>query len=87
MEQVKWYRLFNRQDFIDTGLVSYKTSVVFENEGEKEILITRGFDVGITFEDTFLPVSLNEKNPFRIGEKAIFIDLSGDVWLGVYSAS
>lgn len=81
-----WYRVFNLQAFLDSGLVSKEATLAVDGTGDKEILITRGNTVSMLVDDLLLPLNLNAKNPFRFGERAIFLDTFGDVWLGVYSA-
>lgn len=78
-----WYRLFNKQSFLDTQLVSRKLSVFLSGQGFREILITRGVDIGITYEGVFLSLSINDRNPFIFEDLAVFEDDDGDVWLGV----
>jgi hypothetical protein len=79
-----WYRLFNRTDFEATGLSSYALTVELVGIGLREIIITKGNYVSITYEGTMLSVGMNDKNPFRVGELAVFEDENDDVWLGVY---
>lgn len=79
-----WYRIFNLQEFLDSGLVSFPATVVLDGIGQRELLIVRGVGVGVQLEDIFLRLDLNGRNPMRFGERAIFLDPNGDVWLGVY---
>jgi hypothetical protein len=81
-----WYRLFNLTDFESTGLTSHAFVVELEAIGPKEILITKGNSTSILYEDAFLTIGLNDKNPFRYGERAVYLDDNDDVWLGVYDA-
>jgi hypothetical protein len=87
MEGFNWYRLFNLDDFEDTGLPSYEFTVELTGIGVKEVLITKGNSTSITYGDTMLTINLNNKNPFRYGERAVFLDDNSDVWLGIYHAS
>lgn len=82
----EWYRLFNRADFVATGLTSYEFQVDLVGIGLRSILVTKGNLVSILIEDVFLSIGLNDKNPFRYGERAVFLDENDDVWLGVYNA-
>jgi hypothetical protein len=84
--QFNWYRLINRQEFIDSELVSVLATVTLIDFGQKEVLVTKGEAVGITIDDVFLPVEMNDKNPYRIGERAVFVDANDDIWLGVFDA-
>jgi hypothetical protein len=56
-----------------------------EGFGLKTVLVTSGNFVGVTVDDVFLPVDLNSKNPFRIGERAVFVDSNDDIWYGVFT--
>lgn len=81
-----WYRLFNRADFLATGLPSYEVQVELVGIGIRNILITQGIATSITVDDTMLTIDLNDRNPFRYGSRAVFIDENDDVWLGVERA-
>lgn len=79
-----WYRLFNLPEFIATGLVSRTLTLFLEGgPGEKNILITKGNAVSITYEDTFLPVEFAGQNPFITAPYAVYKDGNDDVWLGI----
>jgi hypothetical protein len=80
---IRWYRLVNRQDFIDTGLPSFEAKVNLESIGETTVIVTRGVGVSLFFQDAFLPVNLNGKNPFRFGLHSVYVDQNDDLWLGV----
>lgn len=81
-----WYRLFSNIEFLATGLVSFDATIVLDGLGQKNILITRGNLVSITYEGTMLSINMNGKNPFRYNDLAVFLDPNNDVWLGIYSA-
>ncbi len=80
---IKWYRLVNRTEFLNTNLPSYEAKVNLEDIGETTIMITKGVGVSIFFQDAFLPVQMNARNPFRIGLHAVYVDQNDDLWLGV----
>lgn len=79
-----WFFLANQADFLATGLTSFEGEVVMNGVIEK-VLFTRGDYTSIFFKDTFLSIGMNNRNPFRIGEYAVFLDASDDIWLGVYN--
>lgn len=81
--EFNWFLLFNKAEFLATGLVSRLLTVTLEGIGEKQILITKGNEVSITYEGVFLPINFTLKNPFVADERAVFEDDNGDVWLGV----
>lgn len=82
-----WYRLFNQADFLAQDLVSFEGSIDLEGLGKESFLITKGNTVSVTFGDVMLSINMNNKNPFRFGERAIYLDANADVWLGIYRAN
>jgi len=78
-----WYNLFNKQDFLDTNLISRTLDVFLEGVGQKQILITRGNELGVVYDDVFLIVGFNSKNPFEFEDRAIYTDANDDVWIGL----
>ncbi len=81
-----WYRLFNQTEFTDLEIPSKEFDVDLTGIGIETIMITKGNLVSILVDDVILPINLNSKNPFRFGERAVYLDDNGDVWLGVYVA-
>lgn len=86
MSKFNWYPIFNRAEFLSTGLVSKEYTVFIEGVGQKTILVSKGVGVSILYDGTFMMISLNDKNPFRIEGNAIYVDEIDDVWLGIYVA-
>lgn len=82
-----WYKIFNMNAFMATGLISKVYLVVLEGIGQKDILVARGNGVSIVYEDVLLQVLFEEDNPFvREGDAntyAVYQDTNADVWLGV----
>ena len=81
--EFNWFILFNRSEFEGLDLVSRLLNVTLEGIGEKEILITQGNELAITYEGVFLPVSFTGKNPFLKDSLAVFEDANENIWLGV----
>lgn len=78
-----WYRIFKLTEFLDTMLVSRVYTLELENIGIKDVLVTNGKTVSITYEDVMLPLNLNGKNPFIFEGKAIYLKPeTQDVYLG-----
>ncbi len=77
-----WYKIFNKNEFLALGLVSRTISASLEERGTKDILVCLGNELSIKFEDVFLTVKFNDKNPFQVGSYSIYIDELSDVWLG-----
>lgn len=81
-----WYRLFSEQEFEDIDIPSKEFDVDLGTLGTKTIMVTKGNRTSILVDNIFLSIGLNEKNPFRYGDRAVYLDDNGDVWLGVYVA-
>lgn len=77
------YKLINLDDFNDLDLTSRKLTVLLGILGEKEILVTKGNMVSILYDDVFLSVNLNDKNPFEFEDYSVFLDINNDIWLGI----
>lgn len=83
MSIYKWYKIFNHDDFVDSGLVSVNYEVELEDLGPKEFLATKGNLVSVTHEGIILPILLNDKNPFEFESNAIYKDPdTADVYWG-----
>jgi hypothetical protein len=78
-----WYKVFNKTEFEALDLVSKTYTLDMEGIGEKEVLVTKGVELGITYQDVFLPLNLNAVNPFEFEDHAIYIDANDDVFLGI----
>lgn len=81
--EFNWFILFNRAEFEGLDLFSRLLTVTLEGIGEKEILITQGNELAITYEGVFLPVNFTDKNPFLKDSLAVFEDSNENIWLGV----
>lgn len=82
MENYYFYQIFNYQSFLDTDLVSRTYSLVFSDLGPKEVLVTRGNLVSITYDGILLSLNLNDESPFYFEEHAIYLHTDGFVYLG-----
>lgn len=78
-----WYYIFNADDFNAEGLVSQTYTVILEGIGQKDILVTKGNFLGLTYEGVFLPLEMNDKNPFEFDSHAIYVDSNQNVFLGI----
>ncbi len=78
----KWYYVMNTSDLRTSDLGSRTYTLVLDGIGQKDILVTLGSLLGITYDGIFLTVNLNEKNPFKFDSHAIYIDELNQVWLG-----
>jgi hypothetical protein len=78
-----WYKIINKGVFLDMGLPSIPVELILEDIGLREILVVKGRDVGIVYEDIFLGVQMNGNNPFHFEGHAVYLDSNNDIWLGV----
>lgn len=78
-----WFNIFNLTDFNSTGLISRTYSFFLGTLGLKAILVTKGNVVSMLYDGVFLPIQLNSLNPYKIDDRAVFIDENNDVWLGI----
>ncbi len=82
-----WFNIFNLTEFNALGLVSKSYKVILEGIGQKDILVTKGNEVSIVYEDVLLVLNFEAANPFtREGDDAtygIYMDSNNDVWLGI----
>lgn len=78
-----WYRIFNVDEFDSQGLVSKTYRLELEGIGIKDILVTRGNLLGVTYEGVFMAVGLNDRNPFAMDGFAVYRDNNQDVFLGI----
>ncbi len=82
-----WFQLFNMTEFLALELVSKTYQVILEGIGQKDILVTRGNEVSIIYEDVLLAVEFQSDNPFtREGDDAtygVYLDADDNVWLGI----
>ena len=79
----RWFKIFNRTEFLALGLVSRTYTWVLSELGEKSILVTHGNLLGITYEGVYLPIGLSSKNPFEFDGHAVYVSSSDDVYLGI----
>jgi hypothetical protein len=78
-----WYKIFNKTEFEALNLVSKVYTLSLEGIGQKDILVTSGISIGMLYEEVFLSLNLNDKNPFEFEDHAIYIDEDDDVFLGI----
>ncbi len=78
-----WYKIINRAEFLQTGLVSRELSLILEGIGAKTCLVTVGNYFSITIDDVMLSIGIKERNPFVFQDRAIYVDENEDVFYGV----
>ncbi len=81
------FKVINLDEFNDTGLVSREVTQIFGSLGLKTVLVTKGNLVSILWDDKFLSLNLNDKNPFEFEGYAIFVDPANDLWIGTPHAT
>lgn len=83
MENYFFYRIFNLAEFQALDLVSKTYTIELEDIGLKDILVTKGNLVSITYEGVLLSLNLNGANPFEFDDHAIVLLDDGYVYLGI----
>ena len=78
-----WFKIFNEGEFEASNLVSRTYTVNLEDIGQKDILVTKGNLVSMTYEGVMLSLDMNDANPFEFEGLAIYRDENDDVWLGI----
>lgn len=78
-----WFKIFNKTEFEALGLVSKTYTLNLDGIGQKEILVTKGVAIGMLYEGVFLSLELGDENPFEFEDRAIYLDASNDVYLGI----
>lgn len=86
----EWFKIFNLTEFEALSLVSKTYTQILEGIGQKDILVTKGECVSLLYDGVFLPIELNEINPFiKEGEVAtelnyaVYLDADNNVYLGI----
>lgn len=80
---LKWFFIFNSDDFAATGLTSRTYTVILDGIGQKDILVTMGESLGMLYNGIFLSLNLNDENPREMDGQGIYIDANNNVWLGL----
>lgn len=83
MNIYKWFKIFNLGTFEELELVSKTYSLELEGIGLKDFLVTKANLTSLTYEGVFLPLDLNDKNPFEFESLAVYVDDNQDVFLGL----
>jgi hypothetical protein len=83
MTNYVWFFIFNSDDFEALELPSRTYTLILENIGQVDILVTKGNTIGITYNGIFLSLNMNDNNPFVMDGQAIYIDENNNVWLGL----
>lgn len=79
----KWYKICNATEFEALDLESKTYTLDFEDIGIKDVLVTQGVAIGITYDDVFLSLELNGENPFTFETFSIYKNDAEDIYLGV----
>lgn len=82
-----WYNLFSLTEFLAQGLISRTLHVNLDGIGQKDILVTRGNEISLIYEDVILPINFRDQNPYnRAGSEktyAVYQDSNNNIWLGI----
>ena len=78
-----WYYIFNSDEFNLLGIPSRTYTVILDGIGQRDVLVTKGNLFGLTYNDVFLPLELNQKNPFEFENLAVQVHDNKNVFLGI----
>lgn len=78
-----WYKIINREDFEDSGLVSKELEVLLEGVGVVDVMVTKGRFYSLIYNGVILSLGVTEANPFIFDGYAVYLDANQDMWLGI----
>lgn len=78
-----WFKIFNLSEFNSLNLISKTYTLILQDIGEKDILVTKGNRTSILYDGVYLSLDLNLRNPFKFESHAIYKDLSNNIYLGI----
>lgn len=77
------YFIVNKNDFQALGLCSKVYTKVLGDLGQKDILVTEGNLISLTYEGVILSIDSNDENPFKFDGFAALLDENDDIYLGI----
>jgi len=78
-----WFKIFNALEFLATGLVSRTYTLNLEGIGQRDVLVTKGVAIGMTYEGVFV-YSENLTSKVEFDGIAFYRDPANqDVYLGI----
>jgi hypothetical protein len=81
--QYTWYFIINKTEFDELGLVSLPLQLILSGVGLRDVLLTKGNFLSVLSEGVFLPINMNDRNPFPAEDHAVYLDESNNIWLGL----
>jgi hypothetical protein len=78
-----WYKLpYTKQDLLlkETPDFSFKLAT---SQDTIYLRLTKLNYISIIIDDVFLPIGMNEKNPYDFGDYRAFLDSTDCIWLGI----
>lgn len=77
-----WFELYSYVDFMSSGLFSKNLNIFFSGYGSKQIMITRGSLVSVIIDDLMIPTDFSDKNPYIVGDYAVYRSENNVIYLG-----
>jgi hypothetical protein len=79
-----WYKIFSLAEFLATDLMLKTYTVELEDRGEQKFHVYRGNMISVRYDDAFMPLELDGRNPYEAieGGYAVAVDINDDVWFG-----
>ncbi len=82
-----WYNIINKADFEALDIPSREVEVILEGVGLSTIMVVKGIEVGIIYDDVHLSLGLATDNLFAFGGYAVYLHpTTGDIYLGIEAA-
>jgi hypothetical protein len=80
-----WYKIANISD-LDVAEIDYPSmnySLILEDVGLVDVMMVKGANYGLIYDDVFLSANMNGENPFAFDGYAIYQDDDDYLWLGI----
>ena len=80
---VNWYKVGNKQEFLQKGIPQEEKTVDLEDLGRVDIVFLSGFNFSVIANGEVLTPNLNGRNPFYKTKTSCYVDPeTNDVWVG-----
>lgn len=77
-----WFKIFNKDDFFATNLVSRMYQVNLEGRGIVQVLALRGNLLSVQFNGELLSHGITGQSIVERSDIATYLDANNDVWIG-----
>lgn len=77
------YKIYNVNDFLAMDIPSFMFQLTLEDVGTETFMLAKGNLVSLLYKDVFLPIGLNNQNPYFFDGVCVYLDSNDDIWLGI----